>query len=1101
MRGSAASTADVGLRHPEHEQPARARRAGRRVRRVPGSRASAGRARSRRRPSRPTRGAAPRRVVPGVAQVGGERAAQLGIGFGESRRPFNPSPYEPPARADHAVAARGARRVRTVESHSIVRSGIAQERNPQHDRDLPATGTSLPRPSAVRRGRRARPPDHARSRRSCSALSWWSPGHWPPCPRPRRRRPDTGRSRPPARPTHADSDAERRNRLHAVARSATESFVRASSSRSRSPFRTGRMPPPLPIAVTLSLGSTPLRDRAALSAWLAGGADGGSRRRSGSATVAAVASGGEETSGIVIAPGDPVLQIVPPASIPSSRRLRVADGPVELHERDDRARRRRPSRGRASAWSFRSRAGATDEGLLTADELAELTAPTGSLSNQLNAVEGTSAILAVDPAIPAAIRVLGTSAPASATEWLDAARRARRSRDSRCSSATRMSRSSSRPGCRARSRPLSLSSYMNPADFVPDGRADTRRRRRPARRRIPTRRSTPTSQLCSTSAAARAGVFWPARAPRPGHVVAALGGLTVDDQTRSPSCPPPPRCQGAYGATVAARRAAPATPTCSSTTPTSRVRCTRRRSTDENALRGAPLTAATAYLAFAVAETGGEPAAGGPRPRRAIAPGSALRRRSRPPRRPRASPRSPWARLAASDPAAVEIADAAADPARVGAASALLADESELSRFATILDDIEPHHRARARGDPPAARHRVAARSGRRGRPRSTCIAPSTATTLDSRGSAPAQHDQPVRRRAPISDSGCATTCPIPSTSSCTRHPTTSGSTCSARPRSSPAPSSNTRVRGAGAGAGRQRRGDARTCSCAAARASPIGEARTRRGQRARRVGERRHHRAVARRRRLLVLGVVRTVLRDAARRQAEAARGDARMPRRPTTAAADAVDADAGPTDRDGRPGARPMSGIGRASVLIGAGHDRLAPERLPARGRPRLGRRRDDRGGQRLRDREPAAQQHLRDHLDGPADRRHRAADRQGGRARRRRPGLRLEALHPRHGRAAGASTVLATIAAPWLVQLYAPGFPPDQQALATAFAYWCLPQILFYGLYALVGEALNARRVFGPFTWAPIVNNVVSIAGFLVVHRALRLGWRRRRLDARR
>jgi putative peptidoglycan lipid II flippase len=79
--------------------------------------------------------------------------------------------------------------------------------------------------------------------------------------------------------------------------------------------------------------------------------------------------------------------------------------------------------------------------------------------------------------------------------------------------------------------------------------------------------------------------------------------------------------------------------------------------------------------------------------------------------------------------------------------------------------------------------------------------------------------------------------------------------------------------------------------------------------------------------------------------------------------------------------------------------------------------------------------------------------------------------------------AVTALATVAAPWLVQLYAPGFPPDQQALATAFAYWCLPQILFYGLYALVGEALNARRVYGPFTWAPIVNNIVSIAGFLV------------------
>lgn len=77
---------------------------------------------------------------------------------------------------------------------------------------------------------------------------------------------------------------------------------------------------------------------------------------------------------------------------------------------------------------------------------------------------------------------------------------------------------------------------------------------------------------------------------------------------------------------------------------------------------------------------------------------------------------------------------------------------------------------------------------------------------------------------------------------------------------------------------------------------------------------------------------------------------------------------------------------------------------------------------------------------------------------------------------------TTLVATAAAPWLVALYAPAFPPEQQALATAFAYWCLPQILFYGLFALVGESLNARRVYGPYTWAPIVNNLVSIAGFV-------------------
>lgn len=74
------------------------------------------------------------------------------------------------------------------------------------------------------------------------------------------------------------------------------------------------------------------------------------------------------------------------------------------------------------------------------------------------------------------------------------------------------------------------------------------------------------------------------------------------------------------------------------------------------------------------------------------------------------------------------------------------------------------------------------------------------------------------------------------------------------------------------------------------------------------------------------------------------------------------------------------------------------------------------------------------------------------------------------------------IAAIAAPWIVSFYAPGFSPNQHALTTTFAYWCLPQIFFYGLYSLVGETLNARHVYGPFTWAPVVNNIVSIIGFV-------------------
>jgi len=86
--------------------------------------------------------------------------------------------------------------------------------------------------------------------------------------------------------------------------------------------------------------------------------------------------------------------------------------------------------------------------------------------------------------------------------------------------------------------------------------------------------------------------------------------------------------------------------------------------------------------------------------------------------------------------------------------------------------------------------------------------------------------------------------------------------------------------------------------------------------------------------------------------------------------------------------------------------------------------------------------------------------------------------------------AVAILATLLAPALVALYAQqggggarGFSPEEMALATAFAYWCLPQILFYALYSLFSEVLNARKVFGPFTWAPALNNIVSMTGLII------------------
>jgi len=77
-----------------------------------------------------------------------------------------------------------------------------------------------------------------------------------------------------------------------------------------------------------------------------------------------------------------------------------------------------------------------------------------------------------------------------------------------------------------------------------------------------------------------------------------------------------------------------------------------------------------------------------------------------------------------------------------------------------------------------------------------------------------------------------------------------------------------------------------------------------------------------------------------------------------------------------------------------------------------------------------------------------------------------------------------LLATLLAPVLVPLYTvqgddSAFDAATVRLAIALAYWCLPQVFFYAIYSLLGEVLNARNVFGPYTWAPVVNNLVMIA----------------------
>ena len=78
----------------------------------------------------------------------------------------------------------------------------------------------------------------------------------------------------------------------------------------------------------------------------------------------------------------------------------------------------------------------------------------------------------------------------------------------------------------------------------------------------------------------------------------------------------------------------------------------------------------------------------------------------------------------------------------------------------------------------------------------------------------------------------------------------------------------------------------------------------------------------------------------------------------------------------------------------------------------------------------------------------------------------------------------SIVAVVAAPWIVDLYTPAdYPQSQYDLAVAFARLCLPQIFFYGAYTMLSQVLNARGTFGAPMFAPIANNVVAITTFVL------------------
>jgi putative peptidoglycan lipid II flippase len=77
----------------------------------------------------------------------------------------------------------------------------------------------------------------------------------------------------------------------------------------------------------------------------------------------------------------------------------------------------------------------------------------------------------------------------------------------------------------------------------------------------------------------------------------------------------------------------------------------------------------------------------------------------------------------------------------------------------------------------------------------------------------------------------------------------------------------------------------------------------------------------------------------------------------------------------------------------------------------------------------------------------------------------------------------TVLATLAAGLLVELYAHAITGPERHLMVIFAYFFIPQIFFYGVSSLAGGILNARGHFAAPMWTPVINNVVVIGVLLL------------------
>lgn len=269
--------------------------------------------------------------------------------------------------------------------------------------------------------------------------------------------------------------------------------------------------------VQVELSRTPLTDESAVSSWLDDGEATGDFAPIGADATDSVDAGGSSTTTIFVT-GE-TLGALAPGIYPLRAEL---TGASAGNSGDDR---KTATDTVATSVLVVAESQATQVGvlvpltatpangvLLTSEELAELTAPGGALTAQLDGIVGTTAVLAIDPSIPAAIRALGSAAPQDARAWLtrlDGLPNTRFALQFGDADATAQAQA----GLAALLQPMTLAPFLIPANF-PQAPATVAPTQSPDATPGPTPEATgspvlPTDEELTTVEGALPNILWP----------------------------------------------------------------------------------------------------------------------------------------------------------------------------------------------------------------------------------------------------------------------------------------------------------------------------------------------------------------------------------------------------------------------------------------------------------------------------------------------------------------------------------------------------------------------------------------------------------------